>query len=489
MRRLGAFFALLMLISLLVACMRSEPPLPQDELVVAMRNSPAFMQDDGGSGFELDLVEAFARELNLKVRLIIVRDHSELISLLKQGKVHLAASASILEAVPGIRYSAPVREVQQVLVQHADALWQDTRENLSGKQIEVLAGSAQLSVLNRIKLDVPFVAGLPTKAVSQPPPALPAFVVLEQAGMSEVELLERVNQRKSDLAATDALHFNIASNFYPDLQVAQELPGMVKFGWAFADTGDPLLFDKAQAFIARIQGDGTLLHVQDRYFGHILRLKPFDISVFLERMRSVLPRYRRDFIAAQELTGLDWRLLAALAYQESGWDALATSHTNVRGIMMLTEETADRLKVSNRLDAKQSIRAGAEYLADLIDELPAEVLEPDRTWMGLAAYNLGQGHMNGARAFAKGLKRDPASWYDMKQVLPLLARPEYYKRLKSGRARGGEAVILVENVRTYYDILSRFEAAHRNGMPDYPDFKPRECTPGQPCKGAKLPTQ
>ncbi len=164
---------------------------------------------------------------------------------------------------------------------------------------------------------------------------------------------------------------------------------------------------------------------------------------------------------ANNAVAQDWRLLAALAYQESGWDPLATSFTGVRGIMMLTDDTADRMHVNNRLDPKQSIAAGAKYLADLIDALPAEVKQPDRTWLALAAYNLGQGHMNGARAIAIGLKRDPDSWYEMKRVLPLMARQKYYQHLKSGRTRGGEAVIMVENVRTFYDILTRFEPPYR----------------------------
>jgi membrane-bound lytic murein transglycosylase F len=170
-----------------------------------------------------------------------------------------------------------------------------------------------------------------------------------------------------------------------------------------------------------------------------------------------LSEYRFAFHEAQEITGIDWRLLAALAYQESKWDPLATSPTGVRGLMMLTEDTADRMGVTNRLDAAQSIRAGSKYLAFLMDELPPEIKQPDRLWFALAAYNLGMGHLNGARHFAPSLKRDPNSWVDMKQVLPLMSRPEYYERLKSGRARGGEAVILVENIRNYYDVLSRLE--------------------------------
>src|SRR5690606_32224713 len=95
------------------------------------------------------------------------------------------------------------------------------------------------------------------------------------------------------------------------------------------------------------------------------------------------------------------------------------------------------------------------------DDLPEEVKDPDRLWLALAAYNLGMGHMNGGRAIAESMGYDPNSWYEMKKVLPLLAKPEYYARLKSGRARGGEAVIMVENIRTFYDTLSRFEPAYK----------------------------
>ena len=240
-----------------------------------------------------------------------------------------------------------------------------------------------------------------------------------------------------------------------------ELDGrtLVASAWAFPANGDAALPERANAFLERIRQDGTLDRLVDRYFGHVHRLNANDIERFLERMHSVLPHYRRHFVDAQEINGIDWRLLAALAYQESQWDPHATSYTNVRGMMMLTEDTADRLRVTDRLDARGSILAGARYLVELKEQLPPEVAEPDRTWLAMAAYNLGMGHMNGARFIATLVKRDPDSWYEMKQVLPLLAKPEYYSRLKSGAARGGEAVIMTENIRTYYDILRRYEKA------------------------------
>src|SRR3989338_9774435 len=129
-----------------------------------------------------------------------------------------------------------------------------------------------------------------------------------------------------------------------------------------------------------------------------------DAASFISRRNTVLPRYRHLFEEASILTGEDWHLLAALAYQESQWDPLATSSTNVRGMMMLTEDTADRMKVKNRLDARESILAGAQYLALLREQMSDRILEPDRTWMALAAYNQGFGHLEDARILTERAK-------------------------------------------------------------------------------------
>jgi membrane-bound lytic murein transglycosylase F len=445
----------------LAGCSRLEPPQQGGELVVGVRDAPSLAGNDNGEagGFDHDIVDAFAATLGVKVRYVEARDPQALRQMLREGKVHFAAtlplagSAAEVGAAPtadGIRFAPPVRSARPLLVRHGDALGPDSIDELVGRTVEVVAGTPQAASL---------------KAIAEGKRPL----LLERSDMDSITLLERVATRASELAASDSLSLAVAANLFPDLAVAAALPGEIQFAWGFPAGGDPTLFQRATAFIGHIAGDGTLRRIADRHFGHIQRVDSADIAQLLERRITVLPRFRRDFVAAQELTGIDWRLLAALAWQESKWDPLATSPTGVRGMMMLTEDTADHLKVGNRLDAAESIRAGARYLADLTEQLPAAVTEPDRTWLALAAYNLGMGHLNGARHFAIGLKRDPNSWYEMKQVLPLLARPEYYQRLKSGRARGGEAVILVENVRTYYGVLARFEPALKPSLT--PPFK------------------
>ena len=425
----------------LAACARIEPPQADSTLVVAILEAPTLFRREGAtaSGFEHDLVTAFADSLGLKLGLIEAADAFELNDLALAGRVHLAASMP-----PGgghLQFSTPIRSVTQWIVGHNTVLGPQQLSELPGQTVEVVAGSPLADTLR----------GLDEKSRPR---------IVEVPHVSELELLARVAEGKVALAAVYDIHLDLAVNFYPELSPLLQLPGKLEFGWAFGGQGADALRTQADGFLAAARADGTLARIHDRYFGHIRRINAAGIAQFLDDMRTQLPAWRRHFQSAQDLSGIDWRLLAALAYQESKWDPQATSPTGVRGMMMLTEDTADHLRVKNRLDARESIRAGARYLAELADQLPASAQHPDRLWLALSAYNLGMGHFRGARSIAKSMKRDPDVWYDMKQVLPQLARPEVYARLKSGAARGGEAVVMVENIRSYYDILSRFEPAY-----------------------------
>jgi membrane-bound lytic murein transglycosylase F len=133
--------------------------------------------------------------------------------------------------------------------------------------------------------------------------------------------------------------------------------------------------------------------------------------------------------------------------------------------MMLTAETADRMNLEDRLDAHASIIAGAKYLQLLKEALPDRMDEKERTWMALAAYNQGMGHLEDARVLAVKSNLNPDVWSDVRKVMPLLSRPAYFEQAKHGHARGGEAVILVERVRLYYDMLNRLESENSQQLP------------------------
>ena len=274
-----------------------------------------------------------------------------------------------------------------------------------------------------------------------------------------------------DCVAANELQFADARNYHPNLVAELDIVPPSRLAWGFPGNVDSDLLKQVQIFFTTIQQDGTLHRLLDRYYGHNNRLRKMDAAAFISGINTVLPHFRRMFEEAATITGEDWRLLAALAYQESQWNPLATSYTNVRGMMMLTEDTADQMNVSNRLDARESILAGARYLQQLKEQLPDRIPEPDRTWMALAAYNQGSSHLEDARILTSRAGMNPDSWADVKKWMPMLSQPKYYKTLKHGYARGGEAVILVESVRSYYGILQRLEPNQPASIPQEPSYR------------------
>jgi membrane-bound lytic murein transglycosylase F len=431
---------------------RPVPPASKTgELVVLTRNTPTTRYIDSGghyAGLEYDLVEMFADELDLRVRYLDRLPLYQLVPALQHHEAHLAAAGLAItpERLAEFQFGPAYQMVQPVLAYNTANPAPRSLRGMIGKRIEVVKGSAGVEQLRALRKRYP---RLRWKEVAE----------------SDSEgLLSRLSEGKTDLVVTESHVLDVVRKFYPNLARAFPIGDPTPLAWMFPLGGDPALAERAKEFFLRITYDGTLRQMLDRYYGHVQRLGPLDFANFLERRLAVLPRYRPMFKEAQELTGIDWRLLAALGFQESHWDPLAVSPTGVRGLMMLTSETADRMRVTDRLEPRQNILAGAQYLLELKDTLPVRIREPDRTWLALAAYNVGYGHLEDGRVLAQRRGLNPDLWMNVRQVLPLLSRYEYYSTVKYGFCRGGEAVVLTENIRSYYDILRRFEAPYSPGF-------------------------
>jgi peptidoglycan lytic transglycosylase F len=428
-----------------------DPPWKTGELVVLTRNSPRtyYLDADGNPvGFEHDLATLFAQRQGWKVGFVLADSLDDLFARLKKGQAHLAAAGLAVTDWRLIRMDfGPVyAEEPEVVVCGPTASKVRSLGDLVGLRFEVMEGSSHVDRLKALRRKV---QGLTWKAVDT---------------SSEDDLLERVSTGLADCAMADDLSYQLSRNFLPTLRKAFELDIRRQIAWAIPKAADSRLLADVQAFFKEIKASGELDQLRERYFGHLQRLAEADVVGILERRTRLLPDLKPFFYRAQMDTGIDWRLLAALAYQESQWDANAVSSTRVRGIMMLTEDTADVLNVNNRLDPAQSVLGGARYLSQLKQAIPDDVPEPDRTWMALAAYNIGPNHLADARRLAAKLGRNPNSWKDLKDVLPLLSRSRYTSRLRYGYARGGEARALTENVRIYYDILVRYEKPFSAGL-------------------------
>ena len=422
-------------------------PLPdwqQGELVVIL--SPA---DSLDQQFNLQLASLFAAQLGVKLKPLELYPY-QIKAALTMRQAHFSA-AGLRANVPDntLKFGVPYQVVSEIVV--CSGKPPRNHKELLEREIIVVEGSAQEAALREAQLDY---ASLGWATESRTKPS---------------DILEDVENKEVDCTIANEEQITFMRNFHPKLQSTFEIASPSQLAWGFSPNVDPELYMQMEKFFARIEEDGTLDRLIDRFYGHTDRLMPIDAAAFLKKITTVLPRYRQLFEEAASLTGIEWQLLAAMGYRESHWNPLATSYTKVRGLMMLTEDTADRMNVSNRLDARESIMGGARYLQLLKEQLPLRIDEPERTWLALAAYNQGMGHLEDARTLAQRHGLNPDLWVDVLKVMPKLRNPSVAKTLKHGYARGGEAVVFVETVRLYHDMLMRISRDEYKQLlpPDY----------------------
>ena len=428
-----------------------KAPRVTGELVILTLRGPTTTQDlptagkakdVSQTGFEHDLATLFAKELGVVPKFLVMPSHQKLIDALKLNRGHVAAAS--LTPDPGLRgmfaFGPTYRAIQYQLICRSTEAKPKSMRDTNGKRIAVVAETPEHDLLRELTGDFP---GMILDVLAhETPPEL---------------LMKRVDEKASDCALLDGVAFAVGRRLHPELTTAFNVGREQKVAWAFSSVADADLQRSASQFFDKIRQNGALHRLTDRYYGHVNRILPIDSESLLEKMQSRLPKLRGFFHEAQQLTGIDWRVLASISYQESHWDALATSPTGVRGLMMLTEETADRMGVKNRLDARESIIGGAKYLQLLRETVPQRIPEPDRTWLALAAYNQGYGHLEDARILTQRMKLQADSWLDVRKAYLRLRDPEVHDSLKHGFARGDEAVQFVENIRNYTDILTRLE--------------------------------
>jgi len=446
--RLGGPLLLLILLSGVGACSLFQDNKLQavkraGELVVVTRNSPTtyYQGPDGPTGIEYDMAKAFADRLGVKLKLVTPPRFSEILPMIERAQADFAAAGLTVteQREKQVRFAPHYQEIRQQLVHHTDSPTPANVKALVGRHLQVVVGTSYVERLSQLKL---LHSELNWTAVE---------------GVSTEELLQQVQQGLLEYTVADSNIVALSRQFYPELQIAFDIKEPEKLAWAFPRSNDDSLYDEAVEFFKQLRASGRLDQLIERYYGAAGRFNPININAYLKKIETVLPVYQAQFEAAAKENNLDWRLLAAIAYQESLWDPQAISPTGVRGIMMLAEPTAKSLGVSDRLDPTQSIDGGARYLRQIIDRLPERIPEPDRSWMALAAYNVGINHLGDARVITLKQGGDADKWKDVQERLPLLAKEAWYVDTAYGYARGYEAVQLVNRIRTYFDILKKID--------------------------------
>jgi len=431
--------------------------LEQNELIVITRNGPTTYYEGpaGPTGFEYELAKRFSEYLGVDLRIVVPPNFSDILRLTALGDVHLAAAGLTPtdKRREKVRFGPVYQEITQQLVYLGGTTRPASLADLDGT-LEVVAGSNHEEKLRELRSEYPQLRWRSNKEDDTE----------QLLGMISSELIE--------YTIADSNELSVNRHFYPEVKPAFDIGPPEQLAWAFPLSKDNSLYDAAVTFFNKIRANGTLEQLIDRYYGHIEIFDYVGTRRYQEHIEERLPLYQDIFKEAASSIGMDWRLLAAIGYQESHWDPDAVSPTGVRGLMMLTHAAAKDVGIDDRRDPEQSIQGGAGYLAQMLQRIPERVPEPDRTWLALAAYNVGLGHLEDARILTQKNKGDADRWLDVKKNLPLLSKKKWFQQTRYGYARGKEPVRYVENIRTYYDILvwmteQKAPAAQPSPLPEF----------------------
>lgn len=408
------------------------------EVRVVTLNLPTcyYLGAQGTEGLEFDLATAYAAKLGVRLTMYPVANERALQAELAAGRADIAA-ASLTNTAEWSRVAdaaEPYTLIPQLVVYHRNGVKPRETLQLESAKLAVRAGSPQERILQRLKATV-----APTLQWEETAPSL-------------ADPVEDVESGGAEYALTDEREFSFAHHLYPNVLVGFALPEKRPVQW-LVRRGAPALLASVNTFFHELAASGRLPQMVQESSGDTRPFAYEESREFQSHVADRLPQFRGWFEAAATQSGIDWRLLAAVGYQESKWDPHAASDEGAVGIMMLTADTAQAMGIKDRTNPEQNIAAGARYLAQVREMIPERIAEPDRTWLTVAAYNVGFGHLEDARIIAQSRGKNPDSWADVRQVLPLLAQERWYDRAKRGYARGWEPVQFVDRIQRFLTLL------------------------------------
>ena len=415
------------------------------KLVVGTINHPIsyFINGEGESGLEYELSKAFASYLNVELEMRPMESTDTLFDALDEHKIDIAAA--------NLFYQTDKAEHFQLGPSYYSASWQlayrkGENRPRSLAQINDTLVIPESSELVQILKDAQLKHSKLRWRVDKK--------------LTQEELLLQVAEGKIAYTLANSLDISATQQIKPQIAVAFDLTDEMSVHWYLSNNSSNELQSALLDFMNTAIDSGLIANIEEKYFNHFRQFDYVDTKSYLNSIEAILPKFEPLF--TKHKGNLDWRLLAAIAYQESHWNPDATSPTGVRGMMMLTKDTAERMKITDRTDPEQSIKAGSEYLHWLIEQIPDSINNDDRIWFALAAYNMGLGHLLDARRLTKSLGGNADNWLDVKKNLPLLAEKRYYTNLKYGYARGYEAVQYVENIRRYMNSIMNYYRVQQN---------------------------
>ncbi|MBF0376580.1 MAG: membrane-bound lytic murein transglycosylase MltF [Desulfamplus sp.] len=405
-----------------------------------------YIYRDEPMGFEYEIAKEFAAFLQVELE-VITPDLDKIFTYLDMGKGDFVASGvTITEKLEKkMLFTQPYMEAEQKIIYNKDKFPIEKIKDLETVKIHVSQNTKYHDRLLELKKS-----------------GLDIEVVVHDDLCTE-ELIRMVSENEDGVSYTvaDSHIARLNRRYYPDISIGISIQKKEHIGWAVRK-GDANLSDKMVQFFDIIKHNGVFNRIYEKYYGHLgTGFDYSDLKAFHEDVQTRLPKYQKAIVRESEKHGFDWRIIAAVIYQESRFDPKARSETGVRGLMQVTEEAAAEMGVTNRRDPIQNLKAGIGYLNSLYQKFHDVHDTMERIKFALASYNVGYGHVTDAQKIAQKKGLDGNRWASLTKTLPLLSKPRYYSKAKYGYARGHEPIKYIKKVFAYYDILK--QKAHSAG--------------------------
>lgn len=402
-------------------------------------------------GYEYDLLKLLAEELGVDLELIVAKDIDQMIEMLNNGDGDIIAhSLTILnDRAERVQFTHALNTTRQVLVQKKPDEWRSMRLheiegimtrnpiNLKGETIYVRKGSSYVSRLNNLAQEIGGTIN----------------VIEASGGETTDDLISLVAEGSIRYTISDENIAKVNQSYYPNIDIETAISLPQQTAWAVRKNSTKLL-EAVNEWITAMQSQSDYYVIYNKYFENGQAYRNRAQSKFLSYQGGQISEFDDIIVKYAENTNLDWKLFAALIYQESEFNPNARSWAGAIGLMQLMPRTAIAYGANDPLNPVDNIKAGSKFIQWLenywSDKIPDE---DERMKFVLASYNVGQGHVQDARRLAQKYDSNPDRWEDVADFLLKKSNKKYYNDevVRYGYCHGEEPVNYVREIMYTYN--------------------------------------
>ncbi|WP_297085840.1 transporter substrate-binding domain-containing protein [uncultured Draconibacterium sp.] len=420
-------------------------------VVTTYSSTSYFLYRGQPMGYEYDLLKRFAKHIGVDFKVEVSNNLDVMYEKLHQGDVDLIAHGLTItgKRKEFIRFTDYLYLTHQVLVQKKPDNWRKMRWSelqsslihdaieLIGDTVSVRANSSYLNRIDNLKDEM----------------GGEIYVDTLSGDLSTDKIIEMVAKGEIKYTFADNNIASINASYYPNLDIRVPVSFSQRMAWAVRPNSESLLTE-LDNWIDSMKNGVEYYVIYNKYFKNERDFRRRENSELYSINHNRISEYDDLIQIYADSLGWDWRLYAAMIFQESKFNPTSESWAGAKGLMQMMPQTAEKYGVTDRTDPEMSMEGGTKVLQVLWDrfiDIPDSV---QRIKFTMAAYNCGYSHVIDARVLAEEEGIDSYRWDEcVEESMLKLSYPENYNKpfIKYGYVRGIEPVSYVKQIFSRYE--------------------------------------